>query len=1516
MGSSARAGSNNSIKSGSTSGNMSKRGSVIGKGSAAPSGTHLDVESFGDYRTDSNFSADSPEKGSTVLGIGSIFNIRRKKKRVPPNAAAQAEDPTSHEVTFTITVSQAVPTDESEKVNPALAATGGVDREATDSSLSKRKKPSEAPKPLQYFHYAYHLIPPEEGDEETQADVVTFPTAAKVYGKGALGSENPGVKTWREGDKTWFAFQHNHKIPVTKELLHKLFDHTLDLKVWNSKDKVSSTTRFDRPKGFRFPGPKPGEEPEDVGGVRATVFSQSKDFMSLQPKRYFQFRDDVYYSKRKDIYRMLPHEKVELEHKFAQWAETNPELIPKPPKDQKEKDWGGDEPKGLDESVYNLGGGSREDSAMAKIPHTIVGYQQANPLELEENLRTYSRLGRLAAASDRMDKPVGTAGGGRNMSIASSKGALGQQAAGTRRSSAASRVSRKSMSVAPGGGGGTGAGGRRQTGGGGGGIGATSMDRAMDEKEAQYNKYGLTSVSVRLSMLFAGLRSVTNRLDSGMDDVSDMFVTISVDEDLLNEQQRQALNPMSIKIESTSSMPYTPLNYSQLRKRCHPAYCRYKFGNLDWYKTPPKVQDRDIYWNDTNVVLLGMLDVAEVREMLRGALFQIEIHDRDGRKVKQEKPPALFGEEPDDEKISSIALVANKRTVHNAFESKSTWDPFGVANFDLCELLRGTRRLCLKSQIQQGPLPELLGLQSHNVDGGGAQPTGQQVVGNPNAVDGPVELPLPAGNYLECGSMMKLTVEVTHALATPSEVALNPLLPPSLKCPFSRMVLWCEQSDQQTAGLPKVLSKVREINCDGLQLNYLPQHSLPAALKTYRLSEEQKTSGECDVITGVHVLDGKFHLLLLEGLREGGISSLFHHVQDNLRGGKNTGLQVLFDSDLMFSTREYSSLGVSLFRVRMHEPLASILVQPLLYVRDMVPKLSFECLTKIAQMMKSGSLKDIVRNKLFPSVNMIKSMSKEFGIAYFQETNTNAVSPSKSKSKGDASTKYGQSSKHKSTIVPTSTTTHGAKTLEGKRSYKSSQRGKATSQNPEAGLDLDDTMESQSADIDGKHLYGSRPWTPLAMSNPEYEELLRQRAANVLPVRQYLDENKHHLAEVSNQNRVNNPKPRQFSAPLRTNEESGVHNYSSQTLNTTEISLDELRQVLQHRYPGRLFTFMQRDPFWNSGVIVPHNIKQTQLEAQLAEREKWLTKEGFVYPGMRSALGDNEAERPLDDQRAEEINSFVWRENTLHEGELKPALPFRDVFQWEYRKRDLDLRSKPVAHFGEVMPQSIMLAGDTKLGEERENYDRLMKAWRVKLGGRDPVLRFHRVNPQTEAIERGPKASNQQDRTKGLLKDKSKRVDGGVGIGEVPALGVVHYPSVDTYAREAGFSPPPGLAQWDGDGSFGGVATTSNKGPFTLGDDEEKHVGNNLVSLRPQRSARKPRGGDFSADGIDDSDDLPQFRLVNPVRHRLWNRTIDPLKEAEKENYLFGPIATIDTTGVEGCQTVERERQMPLLVAN
>ena len=51
----------------------------------------------------------------------------------------------------------------------------------------------------------------------------------------------------------------SHTMTVTKEVLLKLYDHTLELRVWDTKDKCSTRARFDRPKAFRLPQPKPGE---------------------------------------------------------------------------------------------------------------------------------------------------------------------------------------------------------------------------------------------------------------------------------------------------------------------------------------------------------------------------------------------------------------------------------------------------------------------------------------------------------------------------------------------------------------------------------------------------------------------------------------------------------------------------------------------------------------------------------------------------------------------------------------------------------------------------------------------------------------------------------------------------------------------------------------------------------------------------------------------------------------------------------------------------------------------------------------------------------------------------------------------------------------------------------------------------------------------------------------------------------------------------------------------------------
>ena len=52
---------------------------------------------------------------------------------------------------------------------------------------------------------------------------------------------------------------------------------------------------------------------------------------------------------------------------------------------------------------------------------------------------------------------------------------------------------------------------------------------------------------------------------------------------------------------------------------------------------------------------------------------------------------------------------------------------------------------------------------------------------------------------------------------------------------------------------------------------------------------------------------------------------------------------------MSFAQRLYISLDVDLTRVRLYQPLGSIVKQPLLYVRDMIPKLCFDAVTKLFQ---------------------------------------------------------------------------------------------------------------------------------------------------------------------------------------------------------------------------------------------------------------------------------------------------------------------------------------------------------------------------------------------------------------------------------------------------------------------------------------------------------------------------------------------------------------------------------------
>ena len=59
---------------------------------------------------------------------------------------------------------------------------------------------------------------------------------------------------------------YRHSVKVTKALLLQLYKHTLELRIWNTKSKLSARARYDRPKAFRLPAASKSSHEEVSAG--------------------------------------------------------------------------------------------------------------------------------------------------------------------------------------------------------------------------------------------------------------------------------------------------------------------------------------------------------------------------------------------------------------------------------------------------------------------------------------------------------------------------------------------------------------------------------------------------------------------------------------------------------------------------------------------------------------------------------------------------------------------------------------------------------------------------------------------------------------------------------------------------------------------------------------------------------------------------------------------------------------------------------------------------------------------------------------------------------------------------------------------------------------------------------------------------------------------------------------------------------------------------------------------------
>ncbi|KAJ8259716.1 hypothetical protein GJAV_G00172600 [Gymnothorax javanicus] len=216
---------------------------------------------FSSLKSDTGLASDDVGAGTDLTASPSSLDFEKSSSEVDRSMQSSVEFwPTSqsHEVIFTVSFVLAI-------------HKGGEDDPSNDTENSKGKERSmmssglfEVPKSLGYYHIEYNLLP--DDPEPTKVDVVVYGLVAKVY----LENDTKVFKLWQEGEKTWLGWTQSVKVKVTRDMVLKLASHKVTFRVWDTKDRVSTKAKSDRPRAFRLPR-KRLEDPDHSGGVKAVV---------------------------------------------------------------------------------------------------------------------------------------------------------------------------------------------------------------------------------------------------------------------------------------------------------------------------------------------------------------------------------------------------------------------------------------------------------------------------------------------------------------------------------------------------------------------------------------------------------------------------------------------------------------------------------------------------------------------------------------------------------------------------------------------------------------------------------------------------------------------------------------------------------------------------------------------------------------------------------------------------------------------------------------------------------------------------------------------------------------------------------------------------------------------------------------------------------------------------------------------------------------------------------------------
>uniref|UniRef100_A0A8C3X7S5 Cilia and flagella associated protein 92 (putative) n=1 Tax=Catagonus wagneri TaxID=51154 RepID=A0A8C3X7S5_9CETA len=508
------------------------------------------------------------------------------------------------------------------------------------------------------------------------------------------------------------------------------------------------------------------------------------------------------------------------------------------------------------------------------------------------------------------------------------------------------------------------------------------LEEEMDSSLPGPGRQSPLSIQLAMMPLLAGWQTVVSHVSRKSANILDCFLTLKTEVPLMTEEQKQELNPLTIKIKCVSCLPSQPVSIPELERLCMPVYCRYQFHETPVHRTEGQPHGTNVYFQDINVIFLGAMHPSDLREYLEGPPMVVEVHDRDRKSEGYSRKPTLFGEDPLDSYLNLQALISPKETENNPFEyQEKTWDPYGVAQVSFADLLLGHKYLNLVVPVHSSePKATAVGQDCRS----------RKAVESRVPRDGLQCGPMPTGNYLEASTLLKLRVDVAVPLRA------RPEAPETTAAQFGRIIFVFDS--RKISLLLSLLQDITVINARALDLGSYPLEDMQQILSAFKLRVKIQERQDLDVLTGFHLLDGSVHLLILEGLADQGLKQLWEGHQSRVPQEEQGGYKVLYNSELRFRSRLYADLETVLYHVRLFQPLAWLMKHAALYVRNAVPQPVFQALNRIYCICQySTRLRDVVTGDLLPSSAMIKELSQEFGLPISQEDLTEgkllAVSP-------------------------------------------------------------------------------------------------------------------------------------------------------------------------------------------------------------------------------------------------------------------------------------------------------------------------------------------------------------------------------------------------------------------------------------------------------------------------------------------------------------------------------------------